>query len=137
MAKQKIENADDVSSTQAFEIDFKTFKASDFKELAPETQAAIVKAQMEFFPEEVAKMNLKTLTAEEFTEFSPETQKSLSMVFKEYYPKEAINIEVVNYPKSILNIPKDVAMMDDILTHQIISAYRLDLKPLLILSKKN
>jgi hypothetical protein len=117
MAKQKIENTDDVSSVKALEIDFKTFKASDFKELTPETQAAIVKAQMEFFPDEVVKMEIKSLSVEKFGELLPETQKALSMVFKEYYPKEAINIEILNHPKGVLNIPKELALMDDILTH--------------------
>jgi hypothetical protein len=136
MAKQKIENTDDVSGVQALEIDFKTFKASDFEEMAPETQAAIAKAQMQFFPDEIVKMDLKSLSVEKFGELLPETQKALSMVFKENYPKEAFHIEVVNHPKGVLNITKELALMDDILTHQIMGTYRNDIKPLLFVSKQ-
>lgn len=51
----------------------------------------------------------------------------------------SLNLQMANimaYPRPILNLPTDVAEMNDILTHQMMSTYRSDIKPLVVLSQK-
>lgn len=79
--------------------------------------------------------------AEEFKAAPAETKLAMAReIFKDdpmTFLGEALNISAYNPLSPALTVPPEVVKMDDILTQQMISTYRNEIAPLVILTQKN